>query len=208
MLILCYDTETTGVIYGSDYTNPANPFLASIAMILFDTEARRVVSSFNTAILPEGWSMPPEAGAVNGLTTEYLCKVGIPASLVTPAAIALALNADLRIAHNVDFDTKIMATALWRHLQEEIADGLYTPVDAAHNTVKNWLSLPTYCTMKESKAIVGATNIKGNIKAPKLIETYRHFFGKDLDRAHSANADAVAVLEIYMALQETKEVSL
>jgi DNA polymerase-3 subunit epsilon len=203
MLILTYDTETTGVIYGSDYTNPANPFLASIAMILYDTEARRVVSSFNAAILPEGWSMPPEAGAVNGLTTEYLCKVGIPASLVTPAAIALALNADLRIAHNVDFDTKIMATALWRHLQEG-----YVPLEDSHDVVKNWLSLPTYCTMKESKAIVGATNIKGNIKAPKLIETYKHFFGKDLDRAHSANADAVAVLEIYMALQETKEVSL
>jgi DNA polymerase-3 subunit epsilon len=200
MLILCYDTETTGVIYGSDYTNPANPFLASIAMILFDTEARRVVSSFNAAILPEGWSMPPEAGAVNGLTTEYLCKVGIPAKLAVPTAVGLSLLADLRIAHNVDFDTKIIATALWRYLAAENFSW-----DAAHDVVKNWLSLPTYCTMKESKAIVGATNIKGNIKAPKLIEAYKHFFGKDLDRAHSANADAVAVLEIYMALQETKK---
>jgi DNA polymerase-3 subunit epsilon len=203
MLILAYDTETTGVIYGSDYTNPANPFLASIAMILYDTEARRVVSSFNAAILPEGWSMPPEAGAVNGLTTEYLTKVGIPASMAVPTAISLACKADLRIAHNVDFDTKIMAAALWRHLQEESV-----PLDDAHKGVKNWLSLPTYCTMKESKTIVGTTNIKGNLKAPKLIEAYKHFFEKDLDRAHSANADAVAVLEIYMALQEIQDVSL
>jgi DNA polymerase-3 subunit epsilon len=199
MLILCYDTETTGLVKGSDYTNPSNPYLASIAMILYDTEAQRVVASLNSAILPEGWSMPEDAGKVNGLTDEYLMAVGIPARTILPAIISLVFKADLLVAHNIEFDTKILAAAMWRQLQEE-----QEHETIAHELIKGWLSHPAYCTMKESKDIVQAKTANGRSKYPKLIEAYKHFFGKDLDRAHSANADAVAVLEIYMALQKEK----
>jgi len=201
MLILCYDTETTGLVKGSDYTNPSNPYLASIAMILYDTEAQRVVASLNSAILPEGWSMPEDAGKVNGLTDEYLKTVGVPAVAIIPAAMTLAFKAELLIAHNIEFDTKILAAAMWRQFQEE-----EETEEVAHSVIKNWLSRPTYCTMKESKDIVQAKTANGRSKYPKLTEAYKHFFNKDLDQAHSANADAVAVLEIYMALQGRKRI--
>lgn len=45
MLTLVYDTETTGLVRGTDYTDPNMPFLASIAAILYDEEAHRVVAS-------------------------------------------------------------------------------------------------------------------------------------------------------------------
>ncbi len=196
MLILAYDCETTGIIRGDDYTNPANPYLASIAMLLYDEEAHRVIASFNAPIYPDGWVMPVEAGAVNGLTTEYLKKMGIPIDVALQAAISLINNASLCVAHNVDFDTKIVATALWRQL---IADG--NTEDFSHHHVRSWLSKPTYCTMKESKHIVKALTTKGRLKYPKLSEAYQHFFDREIDNAHSANADAVAVLEIYLALQ-------
>jgi DNA polymerase-3 subunit epsilon len=199
MLVLAYDTETTGIPKGQDYTDPSNPFLAAIAMILYDTEARRVMSSFNAAVQPEGWVMPEEAGQVNGLTTEYLNKFGIPSCVVVPVIIGIASKADLLIAHNIEFDTKIIAASIWRQLQEEEEHE-----DIAYSIVKMWLDKPQYCTMKKSKDVVRALNKKGAIKAPKLTEAYRHFFGKELDRAHSANADAVAVLEIYSALQAGK----
>lgn len=171
ILLLIYDTETTGIIRGDDYTNPANPY-------------------------PDGWAMPVEAGAVNGLTTEYLNEVGLPVDVAMRAAIAIAMRADLCVAHNVDFDTKIMAAALWRQL---IADG--ESEEDAHGFIQGWLSKPTYCTMKESKPIVKALTTNGRLKYPKLSEAYRHFFDREIDNAHSANADAVAVLEIYLALQ-------
>lgn len=196
MPILIYDTETTGIIRGDDYTNPANPYLASIAMLLYDEEAHRVIASFNAPIYPDGWAMPVEAGAVNGLTTEYLNEVGLPVDTAMRAAIAIAMRANLCVAHNVDFDTKIMAASLWRQL---ILDG--ESEDDAHTFVQGWLSKPTYCTMKESKHIVKALTTNGWLKYPKLSEAYRHFFGREIDNAHSANADAVAVLEIYLALQ-------
>lgn len=196
MLILAYDCETTGIIRGSDYTNPANPYLASIAMLLYDDETHQVIASFNAPIYPDGWAMPEEAGAVNGLTTKYLSEVGLPVDIAMRAAIAIAMRANLYVAHNVDFDTKIMAAALWRQL---ILDD--ESEDNAHTFVQGWLSKPTYCTMKESKPIVKALTTNGRLKYPKLSEAYRHFFNRELDNAHSANADAAAVLEIYLALK-------
>lgn len=202
MLILAYDTETTGIIRENDYTNPKNPFLASIAMLLFDSDTNKIVSSFNAAVKPDGWTMPEEAGRVNGLTDEYLNTFGIPATIVIPTVIALATKADLLIAHNVEFDTKVVASALWRHLLTETTfDNIEENHEIIATPVNFWLSLPTYCTMKESKEIVRATNKKGALKYPKLTEAYEFFFNRPLNRAHSANADAVAVLEIYLALQ-------
>ena len=201
MLILCYDTETTGIIRGNDYANPNNPFLASVAALLYDTTAHKVISSLNAMIQPVGWTMPEEAGAINGLSTEYLNAVGLPVGVVLPTFIALAAKADLCVSHNIDFDMKIISAAAWRHMAEDDSISEKT----RHDVINNWISLPSFCTMKESKDIVKAQGKGGKIKYPKLTEAYEFFFNKPLDRAHSANADAVAVLEIYLAIQSHKE---
>ena len=196
MLIFVYDTETTGLMRGNNYTSLDISFLASIAALLYDSELNRIVSSFNAMVKPEGWSMSEEAGKINGLTDEYLNSVGIPASVVIPTVIALSNKADLRVAHNADFDNNVIAANIWREI---IKDG--HSKSTAQSIVEQWLVIPTYCTMRESKEIVGALDKRGRIKYPKLIEAYKFFFNKDLDRAHSANADAVATLEIYLALK-------
>lgn len=194
MLILVYDTETTGLVRGTDYTDSNMPFLASIAAILYDKESHRVVASINSMVQPDGWTMPEEASQVNGLTDEILQRLGVPASALLPACVALMLKANLCVAHNVDFDSKVIAAALWRHIIKEDSE------ETAHEIVKAWLALPSYCTMRESKSIVNALDRRGKVKYPKLTEAYKFFFGKELNRAHSANADAIATLEIYLAL--------
>ncbi len=201
MLILAYDCETTGLVKGLDYTDSNMPFLASITTILYDDETHRVVSSINAMVQPDGWAMPEEAGRVNGLTDEVLLKLGVPSPALLPACIALMFKADLRVAHNAEFDAKVIAAALWRHIIKEDSE------TKAHEIVKHWLGLSSYCTMQASKNIVNAKNKLGRIKYPKLTEVYRFFFDKELDRAHSANADAIAALEIYLALKK-QEVQL
>ena len=200
MLILVYDCETTGLVKGLDYTSPNMPFLASITTILYDDEAHRVVASINSMVQPDGWTMPEEAGQVNGLTDEILYQLGIPLPALLPACIALMFKADLRVAHNAEFDAKVIAAALWRHIIKEDSE------TKAHEVVKHWLGLPSYCTMQKSKSIVKALNKRGQVKYPKLTEAYKFFCDRELDRAHSANADAVATLEIYLALQKEEQV--
>lgn len=196
MLIVVYDTETTGCVRGTDYTNPNMPFLASIAAVLYDDKAHRIVASINSMVQPDGWTMPEEAGKVNGLTNEVLQQLGVPAPALLPTCVALLFKADLRVAHNVDFDSKVIAAALWRHIIREDSE------ETAHKTIEKWFALPSYCTMRESESIVKALNKRGQLKYPKLTEAYKFFFDRELDRAHSANADTVAALEIYLALKK------
>ncbi len=197
MRVLVFDTESTGLIRTTSYSDVNNPYLASLAVLLYDTEANRIVSSLNTTIYPAGWVMPPEAEAVNGLSTQYLQDTGVPSQAVIPLFMPIASKADLVVGHNVEFDIKIMSAALWRHIVADQNENF------AHEIItKHWLTKPTFCTMKESKNEVQALNKSGRLKYPKLTEAYKHFFGKDLNRAHSANADAVATLEIYLALTQ------
>jgi DNA polymerase-3 subunit epsilon len=54
-----------------------------------------------------------------------------------------------------------------------------------------------FCTMKENKKTVNATNIRGNIKNPKLIETCAHYCIEfDTEQYHSAIYDITKTLEI------------
>jgi DNA polymerase-3 subunit epsilon len=54
-----------------------------------------------------------------------------------------------------------------------------------------------FCTMKENKKTVNATNIRGNIKNPKLIETCAHYCIEfDTEQYHSALYDVTKTLEI------------
>lgn len=201
MLLLAYDTETTGIARGHDYTNPDNPHLAALTAVMFDDEARRIISSINLMVEPDNWIMPAEAGDVNGLTTDYLKALGLPVETVLSTFLGLAGSADLLIAHNCAFDQKIISSAVYRDYSK-------TNEEKAHELVLAWQQKPTYCTMEKSKPIVQAKTKNGRLKYPKLSEAYEFFFNRPLDNAHSANADTIAVLEIYTALQNHGEVSL
>ena len=74
----------------------------------------------------------------------------------------------------------------------------------AHNTsfelrhLKNLVSFENnFCTMKENKTIVKATNKNGAIKLPKLIETCEYYnIDFDNEQYHSAIYDVTKTLEI------------
>jgi len=193
MLLAVVDTETTGII-GKDYMKVDNPHIASITAIIYNTDTSRVQASFNTMILPDDWEMPPGAEAVNGLATETLLTYGIPIKDAMKIVSLLLEPADLFIAHNDIFDIRMVASELYRNDLLDELDVL--------------LGKESYCTMKESKHIVQAKNKNGGLKNPKLTEAYEFFFEKQLDNSHSANADTVACLEIYLALQQYKEVGI
>jgi DNA polymerase III epsilon subunit-like protein len=186
MLLGVTDTETTGIV--RDFRSPDAPYLASITAIIYDTEAQRVQASFNTMIQPVEWDMPPEAGAINGLETEVLAAYGLPIEIVLPVVMELFRPVDVIVGHNIAFDVKMLASGLYRCNMLDDLDSI--------------LGKEVYCTMRESKDIVQAKNIRGHLKLPKLVEAYEYFFDRPLDNSHSANADAVAALELYLAIKQ------
>jgi DNA polymerase-3 subunit alpha len=139
-------------------------------------------------VAPDGWEMPSEAEAVNGLSTDHLVQYGIPLPTVMDAFIAFTRPAQLVVGHNVVFDCKMIASALYRTDRMDDLD--------------EWMKLDAYCTMAKAKRIVNAKTATGRLKNPKLTEAYEYMFDRPLERAHSANSDMVATLELYLALQQ------
>lgn len=193
--LLVLDTETTGL---ADYKLPADhpqqPRIASIALLLC-APCGRIVSTHFALIKPDGWTMPTEpgsAGAVNGLTTEFLARHGRP--IVTSLQVwnrMLDLG-PLVIAHNAKFDCKLVRGELRRA-------GMPDRFDATE----------TYCTMRNATAVVRlpptdkmlARGMDKMFKPPGLAECLRHFCDQEPSGAHDALHDALDCRRIYLALQ-------
>lgn len=181
-MYLILDTETTGV---PDFTAPADaegqPLVASLAMIFCDRELN-VQAEWSTLIRPEGWIMPAEAGAINGLTTERLMAEGIP--MLIPAMVYAAAVDDGRtvVAHNQRFDTKMMRGELRRH-------GLND----------RYAKTKTICTMGHGRKVCSGG---------RLSVVYNDLCGEFLTDPHKALGDARACLAILRKLVERGIVTL
>ena len=196
MNIIVYDTETTGLHYGfknRTVADSSHPRLVQLSALIVDTEARRVAQSMNLVVCPNGWQIPPEATAVHGITQDYAERWGQDEKAVLDIFLNMWAGGEAvpleRVAHNAQFDKNIIATAIGRYYGEG-------------DLLDTWMATRDFCTMLTAKPIVQARTVKGALKYPSLVETHKHFFGEDFDRAHTANADVVATMNVYFALLE------
>lgn len=177
-----FDTETTGLFdYKLPADDPLQPRLASIAFILADetgTEILRV----KHFIRPDGWEMPAEAGAVNGLTNEYLTEKGIPVAEVLDIYQSYVEQELVMAAFNVQFDCKVMRAELRRALRPDM-------FAETRNT----------CLMRALKPYKDQGLAIKNGQFVKFSVACDHFGIVNAD-AHDAMADAEAALKILQIL--------
>lgn len=186
-LLFFYDTETTGIPSFKDPSDaPHQPHIVQAAGLVVDASTRRVLTSVNLVVRPDGWEIPAEVTEIHGLTTERAMDIGVDESLVTELMLDLWRTTDLRIAHNQSFDARILRIALKRFGSDEVAD--------------EWKEGDAYCTCTGARP---HTALPKN-KMPKLEEAYRHFFGKGFEEAHTALADAEACASVYWAIRDAE----
>ena len=176
---LIFDTETTGL--PKDWSAPTTdgdnwPRLVQISAIL--TNGRDRVE-YDFIIRPDGFEIPVEASDIHGITTERAKKEGFSLEFVLGLFKAFVKSSDVIVAHNIDFDRKIVGAELHR-----LGSGV--DFEALLATKK------VFCTMKKS--------ISGNEKWPKLIELYRRLFKEDFEGAHDSLVDARACERCYFEL--------
>jgi DNA polymerase III subunit epsilon len=180
-LVVIFDTETTGLPnWQQPSESDCQPHIVQIAALLVDLDTRKVIQSMDVIIKPDGWVIPDEASAINGITTEYALQVGIPESLALQMFLELSLNRK-RVAHNTTFDNRIIRIATKRFCDESIQE--------------QWHSGEYECTMIGSRKIMGG-------KQPTLAEAYKHFTGKEIQNAHTAIGDVNACMEVYFAVKD------
>lgn len=189
-----FDTETTGLpLFKEHSEHPSQPHIVQLAACLVDLDTRKTIASMDVIVKPDGWTISDEVAAIHGITTEHALDVGIPENVAVEMLLALWAQRT-RIAHNEQFDARIVRIACMRHSpafadpwksgKAECTQLLSTPI----------LKLPPTEKMKRAGFL--------KPKSSKLGEAYEYFIGKKLENAHSAMADVHGCMDVYFAIQD------
>jgi DNA polymerase III epsilon subunit-like protein len=183
------------------------PSIIQLSYILYDTENPEQAKIFNKYIdLPEDVKITNETIKIHHITK---AKIKAAAS-INKAKIYDALNefmsdimkADVVVAHNVQFDRKMIIAELTRLQNKNKLPQIKEMMDESHFecTMEN---TKTICKIKKKYEYIdkktGKQKFFYKIKNPKLIEAYQHFFGYEPnpDAMHDAIIDAVICLRVY-----------
>lgn len=199
---LFYDTETTGLpLFREPSESAAQPHLVQLGASLVDLDTRSVLSSIDVIVKPGGWTIPDDVAAIHGITTEKAMDLGIPEEAAIDMLFSMWSNR-VRIAHNEQFDARILRIAAKRYLDPREPMLAIPPSDewkAGRSECTAVMSTPLCQLPPTDKMRKAGFN---NFKTPKLSEAYRHFFGKDFEGAHTAGADTKACMEVYFAIKD------
>jgi DNA polymerase III epsilon subunit-like protein len=185
-MYLFFDTETTGI--PKNYKAPVSdlknwPRLVQIAWLATDDKGNELKSAEHV-IKPDGFSIPADASKIHGITDDIAGSVGVALKPVLEAIIEDLSKAVALIAHNIQFDEKILGAELLRMGYPN------------HVAVK-----PRKCTMQSSTDLCRIPGPYG-YKWPKLQELYQKLFHEDFDNAHNALADVRACARCYFELRQ------
>lgn len=194
-LAVVYDTETTGLpLFKEPSEDPRQPHIVQLAACLVDLDTRRIVSTLDVICKPDGWLIPDEVAAIHGITTEHAADVGIPESLAVEMLLEM-VGDRLRIAHNEQFDARIVRIACLRHFEASQAD--------------EWKGGKAACTALLATPIMKLPPTDrmraagfNKFKTANLAEAVLHFTGKPLENAHSALADVHGCMAVFFAIQD------
>lgn len=181
---LFFDTETTGLPkkWKAPVSDLGNwPNIVQLAWAVFDDSGNRL--TFRDHIIkPEGFVIPASAAAIHGISTEKAMKKGRPVAKVLKEFLEAARGVSRLIAHNMDFDEKMVRAELLRH---GMADVL--------------ARIPKICTMKAATAYCKIPGPYGN-KWPKLSELHIKLFETDFSDQHNAASDVLCCAKCYFEL--------
>lgn len=204
---LIFDTETTSRVDRSKpVSHPVQPDLVQLGMILVDTDTWKTKSEMCVLVqLRENVSIEPGAQAVHNISAEECQDYGVDPSTAALLFSNLYHQADVLVAHNLDFDASVMETALYRSnnldnnsVEEESRQLFYNDVDGRQ----------CICTMKSSTNVLKLRGRK-SYKWPKLEEAYEYVTGGEkLEGGHNALVDCSACLAVFQYLVKEGIVSL
>jgi len=184
---LFFDTETSDKF---NFKNPDHeaenfPWVVQLGAIL--AEDGIAYAEYNVIVKPDGRTIEPGAQKVHNISVERAEQVGINENSVAETFNQLVKNADLVVAHNMNFDLTIMR-------------GLYHRVDLDE---VNLMDSNKYCTMLGTTLLCKLKGRFGKFKWPKLQELHKHLFGENFVGAHDAAFDIKATMKCFYELKRT-----
>lgn len=195
-MYLIFDTESTTFPNPNLHsTSAGQAHVVQLAAILFDKDFNEL-ANLNSLIKSDGWKISSGAQAVHGISVEQCNAEGRLMDEVMEELFTMRDAAQYRIAHNIQFDDKMMDIE-WDCYIARNPDKMYrvfqeqTPICTMDLTT-DICKLP-FATKK---------TFGKKYKWPKLQEAYKHFFNEDIVGAHDALNDVRACARIFRYLKE------
>lgn len=204
MSALIFDTETTGLPnYKAPLNDKSQPYIVQLAAILLD-DSGDVVSEMNVIIKPDGWTIPQVVVDVHGIDDHKANRYGIPIESALHLFKKLYDKADFLVAHNIDFDLRMLRRYFPNDGECPFLQGMVTYYDTKKGTT-DLTQLP----LTEKQVAAQTRNPDWSppggwpkYKDPTMMEAYEYFFMEKFEGAHGAMADATACAEVFCKLKE------
>ena len=202
MKIIVFDTETTG-LPKSRNASPEHshlwPYIVQFSWLVYDDATKEIKPIKDYIVkLPDGMTIPEDSTKIHGITNEKMLTEGKPIQDNLIEFIKDYLNSQIVVAHNLEFDSKVIQAELYR------------------NNMVNWIEKSCnieYCTMKYGKPL---TNIlrpsKFNNgmyqKPPKLMELHKYLFQTVPNNLHNSMIDVLITLRCFCKLYFNKDIKI
>lgn len=197
MLIICFDTETTGLPerHISIYETAKWPHIVQLSFMVYDTEKKEVVQEYDEIItIGNEVDLTPKSVEIHGITRDIIETRGIP---IGDALLAFknALNAsDCCIGHNLSFDKRLLIVETIRN----------KGFDCNDDSIVQLRFGKEYCTMHNAVDVCKIARLRKNgstyYKYPTLLELHEHLFHIKPHNAHDSKVDVLICLRCYCQL--------
>src|SRR5258707_11721051 len=89
--------------------------MCSLAAVLLEDIASEPIAEMYQLVKPDGWTVPDEAAAIHGLTTEILEEKGYPAAAILERFMReFYEEAALLVGYGIEYDLKLLRGELRR----------------------------------------------------------------------------------------------
>jgi len=205
MLVLCFDTETTGLPEGrntSIYELEKWPHIVQLSFMVYDTEQKKIVQEYDEIIrIGENIELTPKSVEIHGITREMIEKRGIPIGDALYAFKCALQNTDCSIGHNLSFDKRLL-------IVESIRNKGF---DSNDDSIVQLRFGKEFCTMLNSVDVCKIKMLRKNesvyYKYPTLLELHEHLFQFKPRNAHNSKVDVLICLRCYCKLVFNYDIS-
>jgi DNA polymerase III epsilon subunit-like protein len=218
---LVFDVETTGLLpkkksekNGGIPTIDQYPHILQLSFVIYDIETRTIKQSYDSYVkIAESIIIDEYVTNLTGITKTICIEQGQPICNVLYDFYKAYKICEGLVAHNLDFDTKMISIEVERNrenlLEHGFADSLilFQPM---HEKINN---IDRYCTMRKGIILcniliesTAKTQSHPRRKFPKLSELHQKLFGGDIpENLHNSMVDVEVCLRCYLKMRHNIE---
>ena len=204
MKIITFDTETTGlpkIKMITEKTLHLWPHIVQFSYVIYDNETNNVLKTVDHIIkVPENVVITEENSNIHGITDAMSKTRGQDIKEVLKDFMEDYNNADIVVAHNMEFDFNIIKVELMRQIYSDKQTS-FQKEEVTQNLNSLKASNKLCCTMQES---VDICNIKAltrdgreYVKFPSLSELHKHLFSVVPKKLHNSLNDVLICLRCF-----------